>query len=121
MLRLRKPMLKLLYISYSKYYSTGVLSDIKAIADTIRLISPDTLIIVDDVCPFNSEKICFDLWNLDMVITGSQKFAGVQPGLSIVIVSQKAIEVSQNRKNPIASYYASWNKWLPGKQIVIFK
>lgn len=49
-----------------------------------------------------------------MVITVSQAL-GIPAGLSIVIASQKAIRVSQNRRTPIASYYANWNKWLPSK------
>ncbi|KAI7893727.1 pyridoxal phosphate-dependent transferase [Mucor mucedo] len=96
--------------------STGVLSDIKTIAEIVKSISPETLVVVDAICSINSEEICFDLWDLDIIITGSQKFIGVRAGLSIVIVSQKAISMSQNRKMPIASYHANWNKWLPVMQ-----
>lgn len=95
--------------------STGVLSDIKAVAETVKSASPDTLIVVDGVCSVGSEEIRFDAWNLDVVITGSQKGLGVPPGLSIVIASQKALQVVQDRKTPIPSYYSNWNKWLPGK------
>lgn len=69
---------------------------------------------MDGICSVASEKIHFDSWNLDMVITVSQAL-GIPAGLSIVIASQKAIRVSQNRRTPIASYYANWNKWLPSK------
>ncbi|KAI8075598.1 pyridoxal phosphate-dependent transferase [Thamnidium elegans] len=93
--------------------STGVLSDIKAVTETVKSISPNTLIVVDGVCSVGSEEIRFDDWNLDVVITGSQKGLGVPPGLSIVIVSQNALQVVQNRKTPVISYYSNWNKWLP--------
>jgi len=94
--------------------STGVLSDIKAIAELTRRVSPSTLVVVDGVCSVGSEEIRFDEWDLDVVITGSQKGLGVPPGLSIVIASQKALQVFQNRKSPIASYFGSWQRWLPG-------
>ncbi|KAG2202864.1 hypothetical protein INT46_007544 [Mucor plumbeus] len=96
--------------------STGVLSDIKAVAETVKSVSPNTLIVVDGVCSVGSEEIRFDAWNLDIVITGSQKGLGVPPGLSIVIASQKALQVVQDRKTPVPSYYSNWNKWLPVMQ-----
>lgn len=94
---------------------TGVLSDIKAVTETVKSISPNTLIVVDGVCSVGSEEIRFDDWNLDVVITGSQKGLGVPPGLSIVIASQNALQVVQSRKTPVIAYYSNWNKWLPSK------
>ncbi|CAO3657185.1 unnamed protein product [Mucor hiemalis] len=93
--------------------STGVLSDIKAVAQTVKSISPETLVVVDGVCSVASEEIRFDDWGLDIVITGSQKGLGVPSGLSIVIASQQAIQVFKTRTTPIVSYYSNWNKWLP--------
>ncbi|EPB82963.1 alanine-glyoxylate transaminase/(R)-3-amino-2-methylpropionate-pyruvate transaminase [Mucor circinelloides 1006PhL] len=93
--------------------STGVLSDIKAIAQTVKSISPETLVVVDGVCSVGSEEIRFDEWNLDIVISGSQKGLGVPPGLSVVVASQQAIGVYKSRTTPIVSYYSNWNKWLP--------
>lgn len=96
-------------------FRTGVLSDIKAVAQTVKSISPETLVVVDGVCSVASEEIRFDDWGLDIVITGSQKGLGVPSGLSIVIASQQAIQVFKTRTTPIVSYYSNWNKWLPGK------
>ncbi|RDB23815.1 Alanine--glyoxylate aminotransferase 1 [Hypsizygus marmoreus] len=93
--------------------STGVLSDVKAIADIVRRISPDTLIIVDGVCSVASEEIQMDTWGVDVVLTASQKGLGAPPGLSILIASQRAIQVFAKRRSPVTSYYASWKKWLP--------
>lgn len=97
------------------FCSTGVLSDIKAIAQTVKSISPETLVVVDGVCSVGSEEIRFDEWNLDIVISGSQKGLGVPPGLSVVVASQQAIGVYKSRTTPIVSYYSNWNKWLPSK------
>lgn len=93
--------------------STGVLSDIKSVAEIVKANSPETLVVVDGVCSVGSEEIRFDEWNLDVVITGSQKGLGVPPGLSIVIASPHAIEVFKSRKTPVPSYYSNWNKWIP--------
>lgn len=95
------------------------MSDIKTIAQTVKSISPETLVIVDGVCSVGSEEIRFDSWGLDIIISGSQKGLGVPPGLSIVVASQQAINVYKTRKTPAVSYYSNWNKWLPSKFIVL--
>jgi len=93
--------------------STGVLSDVKEIAASVRRISPDTLIILDGVCSVASEEIRMDAWGIDVVLTASQKGLGAPPGLSILVASQRAIKVFQTRRTPVTSYFASWQKWLP--------
>ncbi|KAG8826125.1 hypothetical protein FRC19_009652 [Serendipita sp. 401] len=93
--------------------STGVLSNVKAVAETVREVSPDTLVIVDGVCSVASEEIKFDEWGLDIVLTASQKGLGTPPGLSILVASPRAIKAYEQRKSPVSSYYASWKRWLP--------
>jgi aspartate aminotransferase-like enzyme len=95
--------------------STGVLADIKGVAKVVKSISPETIVVVDGVCSVGSEEIRFDEWNLDVVITASQKALGVPPGLGIVVASQHAMQVFKSRKTPVASYYSNWNKWLPSQ------
>jgi alanine-glyoxylate transaminase/serine-glyoxylate transaminase/serine-pyruvate transaminase len=93
--------------------STAVLSNIKAVAELVRRVSPDTLIVLDAVCSVASEEIQMDAWGIDVVLTASQKGLGTPPGLSIVVVSQMALKVFENRSTPVRTYYASWKKWLP--------
>ncbi|WEW55705.1 aminotransferase [Emydomyces testavorans] len=93
--------------------STGVLSDVKAIAELVRRTSPHTLIVVDGVCSVGCEEIAFDAWDLDVVLTASQKAIGCPPGLSIVLCSGRAMERFHSRQSPPASYYASMANWLP--------
>ncbi|KAJ6504853.1 pyridoxal phosphate-dependent transferase [Mycena vitilis] len=93
--------------------STAVLSDAKAIAETVRRVSPDTLVILDGVCSVASEELRMDAWDIDVVLTASQKGLGVPPGLSILVASPRAIKVFESRTAPVGSYYASWKKWLP--------
>ncbi|KAJ5587850.1 Serine-pyruvate aminotransferase/2-aminoethylphosphonate-pyruvate transaminase [Penicillium hispanicum] len=93
--------------------STGVLSDVKGVAQLVRRVSPETLVIVDGVCSVGSEEIAFDEWDLDAVVTASQKAIGCPPGLSIVMTSGRAIQRAQSRKTPPGAYYASIANWLP--------
>lgn len=93
--------------------STGVLSDVKAISEVVKRVSPDTLVIVDGVCSVAVEELRFDEWNLDFVLTASQKGVGAPSGLSIFFASAKALEVVEKRKTPVASYFASIPRWLP--------
>ncbi|CAG8692403.1 35322_t:CDS:2, partial [Racocetra persica] len=81
--------------------STGVLSDVKAIANLVKQYSPETLVIVDGVCSVGSEEIRVDEWGIDVVLTASQKALGVPPGLCILIASERAMNVFSNRKTPI--------------------
>lgn len=93
--------------------STGVLSDIQAVASLVHRVSPETLVIVDGVCSVGCEEIRFDDWGIDVVLTASQKAIGVPAGLCILMVSARAIERFNARTNPPSSYFASFANWLP--------
>lgn len=54
-----------------------------------------------------------DEWQIDAVVGASQKGISVPPGLSITALSQKALKVLESRKTPVASYFASYRRWLP--------
>ncbi|KAF2677284.1 PLP-dependent transferase [Lentithecium fluviatile CBS 122367] len=93
--------------------STGVLSEIKALSELVHRVSPETLVVVDGVCSVGSEEIRFDEWKLDVVLTASQKGIGCPAGLSILMVSGRAIERFKARKTRPTSYFGSWKNWLP--------
>lgn len=93
--------------------STGVLSEIKALSELVHRVSPETLVVVDGVCSVGSEEIRFDDWKLDVVLTASQKGIGCPAGLSILMVSGRAIERFKARKTRPTSYFGSWKNWLP--------
>lgn len=80
--------------------STGVLSQIKPLAELIQRVSPDTLLVVDGVCSIGGEELAFDEWSVDVALTASQKAIGCPPGLSITMVSEKALNVFKARKSP---------------------
>lgn len=93
--------------------STGVLSDVQAISKLVKRISPHTLVVVDAVCSVAVETIKFDEWNLDFVMTASQKGVGAPSGLSLFFVSPAALEVVKTRKSLPGSFFASIPRWLP--------
>ncbi|WP_159023498.1 alanine--glyoxylate aminotransferase family protein [Formosa sp. L2A11] len=91
--------------------STGVLVDPKPIAHLAKKYN--TLSILDGVCSVAGEEINQDDWSIDIVLTASQKAIGVPPGLALLMASEKAIQVWENRKTPVGNYYANWKNWLP--------
>ncbi len=93
--------------------STGVLSELQDLSKLVKTVSPDTLLIVDGVCSVACEEIAFDEWNLDGVVTASQKAIGCPAGLSISMFSGKAIGAFKARTAPPTSYFASMKNWLP--------
>lgn len=93
--------------------STGVLSELEAVCKLVRKVSPETIIVIDGVCSVGSEEIRFDEWDLDVVLTASQKAIGCPAGLSILMTSERAINAFKARKTPPTSYFASWKNWLP--------
>lgn len=95
--------------------STGVLNDAKALAETVRKASPETLVVLDAVCSVGSEEIRMDDWGIDVVVSASQKGLSCPPGLSVTCASEKAIKVLENRKTKVTSYFASWARWLPSR------
>lgn len=95
--------------------STGVLSELKDLTALVRKVSPETLVVVDGVCSVACEEIAFDEWDLDAVVTASQKAIGVPAGLSISMFSARAIKAFEARKTPPASYFASLKNWLPSE------
>jgi alanine-glyoxylate transaminase/serine-glyoxylate transaminase/serine-pyruvate transaminase len=93
--------------------SSGVLNDIEAIARLVQRVSPKTLIAVDGVCSVGGELIRQEEWGIDVVMTASQKAIGVPPGLALMVVSQRAMEVALTRVSPPTTYFGSFLRWLP--------
>ena len=91
--------------------STAVLNDAEAICKLATKYN--VLSILDGVCSVAGEEIKQDDWGVDVVLTASQKAIGVPPGLALLSVSEKAIELFKKRQTPVPNYYADWNNWLP--------
>ncbi len=79
--------------------STGMQNPVKEIAEAVRAVSPDTLIIVDAVSSLGGARIEMDAWGLDMVLTSSQKCLALPPGLALGAVSDRAMEKARSVEN----------------------
>ncbi len=70
--------------------STGVLYDIGLISDFCK--RNDLLLIVDAISSFLADPIDMTAYGIDVMITGSQKALAVPPGVSILVLGERALE-----------------------------
>lgn len=75
--------------------STGVHYDMKLIAEFCK--RHDLLLIVDNISSFLADEFCMAELGADVMIAGSQKALACPPGVSLVVLSPRALErVAQN-------------------------
>ncbi len=86
--------------------STGVLNDVKTIGQIVK--NTDAVFVVDSITGIGAVETKTDEWNLDVVMTGSQKGLMLPPGLAAVSVSQKAWKMAE--KSTLPKFYFSWAK-----------
>ena len=80
--------------------STGVVNPLQELAAAARDASPETLIIVDGISGLGAVPFDADGWDLDVVVTGSQKSWMVPPGLAMVSVSARAWDAASQAGMP---------------------
>jgi aspartate aminotransferase-like enzyme len=99
------PEIKAVFVVQSET-STGVLNDVKTIGDIVKDYS--AVLVVDSITGIGAVECKTDEWNLDVVMTGSQKGLMMPPGLACVSVSDKAWAASE--KSTLPKFYFSWKK-----------
>ncbi len=92
--------IKALLITHNET-STGAYNDIKAIHEAMG--DHPALLMVDAVSGLAAIELRMDEWQLDVVISGSQKAFMIPPGLSFMAFSEKAYKVYQSNNN--TKYY----------------
>ncbi|MEO0289992.1 MAG: alanine--glyoxylate aminotransferase family protein [candidate division WOR-3 bacterium] len=75
--------------------STGVTNPLKEICEVVRNVSPDTLILVDAVSSLAGIEIPIDELGLDVIFASVQKCFALPPGLTVTVVSERALEKSK--------------------------
>jgi aspartate aminotransferase-like enzyme len=78
--------------------STGITNDLAAIAKVVR--EYDRLTLVDAISSVGCIPVQMDSWDLDVVVTGSQKGFMVPPGLAFAAVGPRAIEAAKTATLP---------------------
>lgn len=72
--------------------STGVASPVAEIAEEVRDLSPETLVLVDAVSSFGGTLLPFDRWQLDLMLTSSQKAMALPPGIAFCAAGERLME-----------------------------
>lgn len=91
--------------------STGVAVDVETIGHLAR--DNGALSVVDGVCALAGMAFRQDEWAIDVCLTASQKALGVPPGLAVLMLSPRAMDVLRGRRSAVATYYANLSNWLP--------
>jgi aspartate aminotransferase-like enzyme len=86
--------------------STGVTNDIQTLASIVRRLNPEALVIVDAVSSLSCIPLEMDQWDLDVVVTGSQKGWMIPPGMTMIAASQRAWDAHKTAKLP--RFYFDW-------------
>ncbi|MBI3299478.1 MAG: alanine--glyoxylate aminotransferase family protein [Elusimicrobia bacterium] len=97
--------------------STGVVNDLKALAAAVHEVQPDALVVVDAISGLAAEELETDLWNLDVVLTGSQKGLMAPPGLAFAAVNERSWKACDAARLP--RFHLDWRtirKSLPKKE-----
>lgn len=93
---------KLLAIVHAET-STGVLQPLEEISKMTK--DAGALLVVDAVTSYCGTDLKVDEWGIDALYSGSQKCLSAPPGLSPVTFSQAAIDVLDNRKTKVQSWF----------------
>lgn len=88
--------------------STGILYDINMISNFC--IENNVFLVVDAISSFIADEISFSKLKIDAMIIGSQKALALPPGVSIIVLSKRAIE--KINRNKVKSLYFDLKKAL---------
>jgi serine---pyruvate transaminase len=94
--------IKAVYLTHSET-STGTATDIKSIARAVHAHNNDIAVVVDGITSVGAMESKMDEWDLDIVVTGSQKGLMIPPGLAFIAVSERAWKLIE--KSNLPSYY----------------
>lgn len=87
--------------------SAGVATDIEAVAKIVK--DYEAVLVVDAISGLAAIPLKTDAWNVDVVVSGSQKGLMIPPGLAFVSISQKAWSFVERSKLP--KYYFDFKEY----------
>jgi aspartate aminotransferase-like enzyme len=86
--------------------STGVLNPLQDIAQAVRQVRPEALVLVDGISSIGSVPVEPEAWGCDVVVAGSQKGWMIPPGLAFVSVSPRGWQRQKLARLP--KFYFDW-------------
>lgn len=95
--------------------STGVRCDVRALAAAVRAVSSEVIIVVDGVCSVGGEVLDQEGWDLDVVLTASQKALSAPPGLALLVASPRVFAARERLTVPPPLLFDLLS-WLPVHQ-----
>jgi aspartate aminotransferase-like enzyme len=101
---------KVVYLTHSET-STGVVCDVQALAAVAK--EAGALVVVDAVSSLGAVPLESDLWDIDVVVSGSQKALMCPPGLAFASVSAAALAASADATAP--RYVMDWERTRKGQ------
>ena len=96
---------RVVYLTHSET-STGVVCDVQALAAVAK--EAGALVVVDAVSSLGAVPLETDAWEIDVVVSGSQKALMCPPGVAFTSVSQVALETSARATAP--RYVLDWER-----------
>lgn len=87
--------------------STGVTTDIETLAKITN--AHQAVLVVDAISALGAVPLKTDEWEIDVVVSGSQKGLMIPPGLSFVSLSQKAWDLV--KKSTLPKYYFNFTAY----------
>src|SRR5438874_7418573 len=88
---------RVVYLTHSET-STGVVCDVQALASVAR--EAGAFVVVDGVSSLGAVPLETDAWEIDVVVSGSQKALMCPPGVAFVSVSATALEAASRAGAP---------------------
>ena len=105
----REPRIKAVLIVHNET-STGVTTDIQAIANAMRSSGHPAMLFVDAVSSLAVTDVRHDEWGLDLTVSGSQKGLMLPPGLAVLAASPSAMRAHEGATLPRS--YWDWTDQL---------
>ena len=96
----KEPAIKAVFATHCET-STGVTFDIKGFGQALK--DTEAALVVDAISGLGAIDLQMDAWNVDVVVSGSQKGFMLPPGLGFIAVSKKAWKLVEESQCP--KYY----------------
>ncbi|MFH2129655.1 MAG: alanine--glyoxylate aminotransferase family protein [bacterium] len=100
--QLEKKRYKLVAIVHAET-STGVRNPVGEVAELLK--DNDALFLVDTVTSLGGIPVEADLWQADVIYSGTQKCLSCPPGLAPLTFSEKAVQKTLQRKTKVPNWY----------------
>lgn len=89
---------------------SGITNDVHGIGQLLHRYG--ILSVVDSVSGMAGERFDFDEAKVDVAIGGTQKCLSALTGLTLITLSDRAIDRLQNRQTPVAGFYGNFQNYL---------